>query len=194
MSETELVVPDRTSLPLSKRSYDLGWIGFFSFMILIIYCFLLEQILISEVGYLKPIKFPYPFWPLPFMVDLTHSFGRSISPIILARPIWWKTFVYLHVLIVGPIFGTSIYAFIESKEWIRVPLVIASTISATMIVVSMFEIGFGAFPAKNQEVCFVINSVLLGLNCLLIYQMTNEHPFSKKLGTRKSLAKKPKTK
>ena len=64
----------RKIIPLKDRPADYIYIGFFLINVLFItYIVDLEQLVIAD-----PSSFDYPFWPLPFLVDMTIG-GELIS-------------------------------------------------------------------------------------------------------------------
>src|SRR5690348_2809104 len=94
------------ALPLSRRKLDLLFIAFFLVnLFFVTYIVDIEQIIIPD-----PAHFQYPLWPPPFFVDMVHSYGHSLDPLLLARPPWWKATIWLDALLFGPYYAVALYA------------------------------------------------------------------------------------
>ncbi|MGE5424792.1 MAG: hypothetical protein ACM3N9_05480, partial [Syntrophothermus sp.] len=76
----------RKAIPLKERPVDYLYLAFFFINILYItYVIDLEQLVIKNVD-----NFSYPGWPLAFMIDQVHWWGRTFDPLLMARPVWWQ--------------------------------------------------------------------------------------------------------
>ena len=87
------------------------------------YCMDLEQIMIKDVAEYKAKNLSVA-WPPKFWVDLTHWWGETADPLLLARPTWYETTIWWDVIWFGPFYLMAIYAFTFGKEWIRIPALI----------------------------------------------------------------------
>ncbi len=102
--------------------------------------------------------------------------ARAVSPLLVARPVWWVSLVWLHILVVGPIYAgsppppywisismssdlwliwsyvsiASIFAYVHGKEWIREPLLVGLAVHVTTLFAKTCEEAWGAIAAKDQ--------------------------------------------
>ena len=162
------------TVPLSKRPGDIALLVFFWFNILAVtYVEGLEQLVISD-----PYDFEYPLWPLPFMVDMVHWWGRSFDPLLMARPTWWRVIIGIDVIFFGPFYVCAIYAFTKGREWIRIPSIIYASVMLTMVVVISGEEMFGPHASPELAIVLLANAPWALFPLFLLYRMiTRPHPF-----------------
>jgi len=165
----------RIPIPLSKRPADVVLLVFFFINILFItYIVDLETLVIAD-----PNNFTYPAWPPPFMVDIIHNYGRTIDPVLIARPVWWKMTIVIDAVFFGPYYVAAIYAFIKDKEWIRIPSIIYSSVLMTNVIIILGEEFFGPHATPQPLIVFLLNAPWLFMPMLLIYRMwKHPHPFT----------------
>jgi len=171
----------RQTIPLKERKSDYIYLAFFLLNLLYItYIVDLEQLVIRD-----PDHFSYPLWPLPFLVDMVHWWGRSFDPLQWARPMWWKATIWLDVLFFGPYYVAAIYAFIKGKEWIRIPTFIYSSILFTNVFIIMTEEYWGPHATGSPLIVTLANAPWFLIPVFLIWKMwKNEHPFTRCEGTK----------
>ncbi|HUX20606.1 MAG TPA: emopamil-binding family protein [Spirochaetia bacterium] len=120
---------------LRRRPIDIAILAYLLFnLVFITYFFDIEQIVIPDVSH-----FTYPVWPPPFLVNLSHWWGRTFDPLLLARPVWWRATIWIDVLVFGPFYLVAIYAFVKRKNWIRVPSIIYSSVMITNVTIILSE-------------------------------------------------------
>ncbi len=162
--------------PLRKRPLDIAIVAYFLFNILFItYFFDLEQIVIPDVSH-----FSYPVWPPPFLVNLSHWWGRTFDPLLLARPVWWRATIWIDVVLFGPFYLFGIYGFTKGKRWIRMPSVIYSTVMITNVTIILSEEIWG--PHASPAILAVIgaNASWVVFPILIIIRMWRDgEPFAK---------------
>lgn len=163
------------SLPLGRRKLDLLFIAFFLLnLFFITYIVDIEQIIIPD-----PAHFQYPIWPPPFFVDMVHSYGRSLDPLQLARPPWWKATIWLDALFFGPYYAVALYAFIKGKNWIRIPSIIWASVLMTNVIIILSEEFFGPFATPHPLIVFLLNLPWLLFPLGMIARMARkEKPFA----------------
>ncbi len=164
-----------TALPLSRRKLDLLFIAFFLInLFFITYIVDIEQIIIPD-----PAHFQYPLWPPPFFVDMVHSYGRSLDPLQLARPPWWKATIWLDALLFGPYYAVALYAFIKGKNWIKIPSIIWASILMTNVIIILSEEFFGPSATPHPVIVFLLNLPWLLFPLGMIARMSlKEKPFT----------------
>jgi len=165
----------RNPIPLSQRRADIVILVFFFINILFItYIVDLESLVIPD-----PDNFTYPAWPPPFMVDVIHNYGRTIDPVLIARPVWWKMTILIDALFFGPYYVAAIYAFIKGKEWIRIPTFIYSSVLIANVLIILGEEFYGPHATSQPLIVFLLNAPWLFMPIFLIYRMwKNPHPFT----------------
>src|SRR4051812_17448304 len=102
-------------VPLRRRPVDIVFIIFFAVNLgFVTYIVDLESLTVAD-----PHHFHYPVWPPPPLVDLVHWWGRTVDPLLMARPAFWRMTIWIDVLCFGPFYVVAIYAFAKGKNWIR---------------------------------------------------------------------------
>ncbi len=167
------------TIPLSRRPGDIALLVFFWFNILAVtYVEGLEQLVISD-----PNGFEYPLWPLPFMVDMVHWWGRNFDPLLMARPTWWRVIIGIDVIFFGPFYVCAIYAFTKGREWIRIPSIIYASVMLTMVIVISGEEMFGPHASPELGIVLLANGPWALFPLFLLYRMiTRPHPFTRAAG------------
>jgi hypothetical protein len=161
-------------IPLSQRRIDILFLVFFIINLLVItYIVDLEQLVIAD-----PSNFTYPVWPPAFMIDVIHNYGRTIDPLLIARPIWWKMTIWIDVLYFGPFYACAIYAFIKGKEWIRVPSLVWSGMMLSNVIIILGEEIAGPHASPQLPLVLLLNAPWLLMPLVMIYRMARSpHPF-----------------
>lgn len=161
-------------IPLSQRRADIVILAFFLVNILFItYIVDFEQLVVAD-----PSNFKYPVWPLPFMVDLVHWWGRSFDPLLMARPPWWKATIWIDSLFFGPFYVVAIYAYIKGKEWIRIPSIIYSSVLITNVIIILSEEIYGPHRSPQLPIVLLANAPWLLMPIFIICRMwPDPHPF-----------------
>ena len=162
-------------IPLRKRYLDIAILGYFLVNILFItYIVDIEQLIIPN-----PYHFTYPIWPLPFMVNIIHWYGRTFDPLLMARPVWWKMTILNDAVFFGPFYIFAIYAFIKGKNWIRNPSLIYSSVLLTNVLIILSEEIYGPYASPQLAVVIGVNLPWLVFPALLIIRMwKSDCPFT----------------
>jgi hypothetical protein len=166
---------NRRTIPLSKRPGDIAILAFFLFNLLFItYVVDFEQLVIPN-----PAHFTYPLWPPPAAVDLVHYYGQTFDPLLIARPPWWKATIWIDALLFGPFYLAAIYAYINGRDWIRLPSIIYSSMLITNVVIILSEEIYGPHASPHLPVVLLLNFPWLAFPLAIIYRMwRSPHPFS----------------
>jgi hypothetical protein len=175
------------SLPLRQRRWDIVFIAFF----LLNLCFVTYVVDIEQVIIADPSHFQYPIWPPHALVDLFHSYGNTIDPLINARPTWWKATIWIDELLFGPFYAVAIFAFIKGKNWIRLPSIIWASVMMTNVTIILSEEFFGPHATPHPVLVFLSNLAWLVFPILVMIRMwRSEKPFSPResSGTKEVLA------
>lgn len=170
------------TVPLRERPLDIAIVAYFLFNILFItYFFDLEQIVIPNVSH-----FSYPAWPPPFLVNLSHWWGRTFDPLLLARPVWWRAMIWIEVLTFGPYYIVAIFAFVKGKSWIRMPSVIYSAVMLTNVTVILSEETWGPHASPALLAVVGANASWVIFPVLIIVRMWREgSPFAARSTSRR---------
>jgi len=135
----------RVVIPLSSRPVDCIVFAFYFINLTIITYIVDAETLIID----NPNNFTYPVWPPKWWVDTIHNYGRTIDPVLIARPVWWKATIWWDVLFFGPYYVVAMYCFLKGKEWIRIPTIVQSSVLITIVTIILAEEIWGAVPAHN---------------------------------------------
>jgi hypothetical protein len=159
-------------LPLRKRPLDIIILLYFLFnLVFISYFFDLEQVVIPDAS-----NFSYPVWPPRFIVDLSHWWGRTVDPLLFARPVWWRATIWIDVLLFGPYYVLAIYAFIKGRNWIRVPSLVYASVMLTNVTIILSEEIWGPHATSNLPAVVGANASWVIIPLAVIWRMRKE-PF-----------------
>lgn len=165
---------DRRVLPLRERPRDYAFLVFFWLNLL----FVAYQIDLEQIVIRNPDAFEYPVWPLPFMVDLVHWWGRTFDPVLIARPVWWMVTIWIDALLFGPFYVFAIYAFVKGKEWIRIPSVVYASILFTNVCVILGEEIWGPHQSPRLGIVLLANAPWFLFPFFIVARMWRDHPFT----------------
>ena len=148
----------RETIPLRERPVDIALLVFFAFNLLFVsYVISLEQIVIAD-----PNNFAYPAWPPRFMVDLIHSYGHRMDPVLMARPTWY---------------ACAIFAYWRGKEWIRIPSIMYASVMVALVSVILAEEIAGAHAAPNPAAVVALNAPWILFPLVILGRMAfSVHP------------------
>jgi hypothetical protein len=159
--------------PFSSRKVDWFFVAFFLVnLFFITYIVDIEQLIIPD-----PSNFHYPAWPPAFFVDMVHSYGMRLDPLLLSRPVWWKMTIWLDVLFYGPFYALATYAFIRGRDWIRIPAVFYSGMLFADVFIILGEEYAGPHAAPHFAQVLALNLPWLLVPLLLTYRLRREAPF-----------------
>jgi hypothetical protein len=165
----------REVIPLRERKIDWVVLGFFFVNLTFIsYQVDTEQLVIKD-----PEHFEYPVWPLPFIVDAVHWWGRSFDPALMARPMWFKMTIWIDQIFFGPFYAFALYAFARGREWIRVPSFLWAATLMTNVTIIMGEEFWGEYATDHRAMVAFANASWFLFPALVIWRMWSEHPFTR---------------
>ncbi len=125
----------RKPIPLSRRRLDLAFVAFFALNLLFVASFVgLEQVALWD-----PSSYAPPVWPPRAALEAAHWYERGFDPLLLARPAWYRTTLWLDVLIFGPFYACALYAWSRGRDWIRLPSLMWATLMFTNVLVVLFD-------------------------------------------------------
>ena len=167
--------PALNPIPLSKRPVDIFLIIFFAFnLFFITYIVDLEQLVIAN-----PEKFNYPVWPPAAMVDLVHWYGRTYDPVLMARPAWWRTTIWIDALFFGPFYAFAIYAYARGKSWIRFGSIVWASVMLTNVSIILFEEVMGEHATPHLFHVLLANTAWVIFPVITLIRMwRSNQPFS----------------
>jgi hypothetical protein len=162
-------------VPLRERKVDLLFLIFFVINLgLVTYIIDLEQLVIAD-----PSHFTYPVWPPAPMVDLVHSYGHSLDPLLLARPPFWRMTIWIDVLFFGPFYAFGIYAFIRGRSWIRVPALVWSGMMLSNVLIILMDERYGTSATPHFGLVLLLNVPWLAFPIGMIARMRRDRPFER---------------
>ena len=171
-----LEMRDKEKIPLKKRPYDIVFIIWFLLnLIIIVYVIDIEQLIIKD-----PSSFTQPLWPPAFVVNGMHWWGNNFDPLLIARPVFYQTTVWIDVLFFGPFYIVATYAFIKGKNWIRIPSILYSSIICANLNIIFFAAFSGDYPKPVTGIYLAAYLPYLVFPILLAVRMIlKSHPFTK---------------
>ena len=124
----------------------------------------------------------YPAWPpKPFVQALHTVWAANFDRLVLARPVFYKTYMWMEVFFFGPFYLVASVAILKKKDWIRIPCIIYASVMICKIVVLMAEGTFGQWKSPQPLVYDLAHSFYILIPAWLIaHCWLNEHPFSDK--------------
>jgi hypothetical protein len=165
----------REVIPLRERKID--WVilvFFFINLTFISYQIDTEQLVVKD-----PENFEYPVWPLPFIIDAVHWWGRSFDPALMARPVWFKTTIWIDQIFFGPFYAFALYAFARGREWIRVPCFLWAATLMTNVTIIMGEEFWGEHATDHRAMVAFANASWFLFPALVIARMWKDHPLTR---------------
>ena len=155
-----------------RRALDVILLIYFIFnLVAISYLFDIEQIVIPDVSH-----FTYPAWPPRAIVDLGHWWGNAFDPLLNARPVWWRTTIWIDALFFGPYYAFAIYAFLRRRNWIRLPSIIYASVMLTNVTIILSEEIWGPHATPHLLNVVGANASWVIAPVLLLWRMRKE-PF-----------------
>ena len=166
----------RTPIPLKERPLDIVFIIFFFInLTFITYVFDIEQVIIPDTAH-----FIYPAYPPKGLIDLSHWYGTSFDPLLMARPAFWRATIWIDLLFFGPFYAAAIYAFWKGRDWIRLVSIIWASVMLTNVTIILFEetVGVWASPQLFRVVSANLGWIIFPL--LVYYRMwKSPYPFTR---------------
>jgi hypothetical protein len=165
----------RLPIPLKRRPLDVGLLCFFVVNLLFVsYIISLEQIVIGN-----PASFHPPIWPPRGAIKLIHWWEKSFDPLLWARPVWYRTTIFIDAFIFGPFYAAAIYAFARGREWIRTPSILWAGMMLANVTIILSEELAGPYASPRPLVVVLANLGWLVVPVLVTWRMSRSpHPFS----------------
>jgi hypothetical protein len=133
----------------------------------------LEQLVIPN-----PEHYQQPAWPPAVMINVIHSYGSNIDPLLMARPQWWKNTIWIDVLFYGPFYAVAIYAFLRGREWIHIPGILYSGMMFADVFIIIGEEIAGPHASPHLAIVTALNLPWLLLPILVTARLCKEHAFT----------------
>jgi hypothetical protein len=165
---------NKKTIPFRRRKRDWLFVGFFLInLFFITYIVDIEQLIIPDAS-----RYTQPVWPPAPLINMVHSYGNAVDPLLIARPQWWKDTIWLDVLFYGPFYASAIYAFVRGKEWIRIPAVFYGGMMFADVFIILGEEIAGPHASPHLPLVLALNLPWLLVPLLLVLRLRNEHPFT----------------
>ena len=107
------------TLSILKRPLDLFFVFFFCVFAITSFIFDPYIIFCVDIAASTDIVGRSWFW-----------YARSYDPVFLDTPLWLKILLATDAFIMGPFYPFLIYAFVKSRNWVRIPAIIYGTMLA----------------------------------------------------------------
>lgn len=160
-------------IPFRDRKRDWFFVGFFALNFFYISPLVdLEQLIIADPNNFEPPLFP-PLWS----IELTHWWGRTFDPLLLARPPFWQMTIWLDILFFWPFYGFAIYAYVKGKAWIRVPTIVWAATIMTNVLLILSEEWMGIHATPYPLLVTAVNGPWFLIPALAIARMWKDGPF-----------------
>jgi hypothetical protein len=124
-------------------------------------------------------------WPPEWIIKIFLKWCEEVDPLLRANPLWYRTLAHISPVVYAPFYVLAIYAFINEREWIKIPgLCWSWGITLTMVAV-LSEQFVGEHASKNPALLcvgylpYLVFPMLFGLR-LLMYQTVFETDDQKK--------------
>lgn len=150
-----------------QRLIDYVFVLFFGVnLFFITYIVDFEQIAIRD-----PSNFEYPRWPPKRLVDLVHWYGKNFDPLLIARPPFWMTTIWVDALFFGPFYVFAIYAFVRKRAWIRDVSIVWSSALIINVLCILSEEVYGVHRPENLRLVILLNMPWLVMPALNLARM-----------------------
>ncbi len=108
-----------------------------------------------------------------------YWYARSFDPIFLDTPLWLRIMCGIDAYVFGPFYLVLIYAFVRSRNWIRVP---ALLYGSAIVYSTAVYFGFEFLDETNRAHAnlwgvFVVNIPYTIIPLLLMWRMRHAEPF-----------------
>jgi hypothetical protein len=164
----------RQPIPLSRRKLDWIFIGFFAFNLLFVsYNISLEQLVVAS-----PERFEYPIWPLRPVIDAVHWWGRNFDPLLMARPPFFRSTIWIDALYFGPFYAFALWAFVKGRDWIKNWALVWSGLMFANVSAILFEEWLGVRASHAPWTATLAYAAWLVIPLLLAWRVWAEHPLT----------------
>ncbi|HAI76724.1 MAG TPA: DUF2781 domain-containing protein, partial [Microscillaceae bacterium] len=154
--------PAPAPLPLSQRKYDYFFIVMFSL-------FASTSFMWDSIMGLGLDISPNATYGLAKIL-YTH-YAAPIDPLVAVNPLWLQTMCFISAFVWGPFYLVLVYAFIQGKNWIRLPaLMYGAALTYGMVVVFVEEF-YGAVPPTHAGLFLAFNLPYKIMPVLLLIRM-----------------------
>lgn len=165
----------RKTIPLSRRKVDLLPIAFFVINVFYTIPWVdLEQVLIAH-----PSERYEAIWPPQGVIDTVHDYGKRYDPLVMARPLWYRTTLAWQALLFWPFYAVAIYAFVKGKDWIRTPALVWAGSQMTIVMLPTVHQITGPLATEHLAVVMAFYSPWIVVPLVVIVRLwRNERPFT----------------
>jgi hypothetical protein len=60
-------------------------------------------------------------WPPEWIIKIFLKWCEEVDPLLRANPLWYRTLAHISPVVYAPFYVLAIYAFINEREWIKIP-------------------------------------------------------------------------
>jgi len=113
-------------------------------------------------------------------MDLMHWYGRNFDPLLMARPLWFRMTLAYEALLFGPYYVAATVAFVQGKDWIRIPSLVWAASLATCATIAAAEEIAGPHASPRLFVVLALYTPWIVVPLLVLARMwRDEHPFTR---------------
>ena len=164
----------RLRIPLRRRKVDACIIVFFSFNLMFVsYMFNPEQIVYKDANLIE-----YKAWPPSYAVKAAHWWGRHFDPALIARPAWRVAAAWIDLLLFGPFYLFAIYAYIDGREWVRLPSLLYAAAILTIMTMIIAESFFGDYATPYPFIHLAVHIPWIVFPIIILIRMWKPNPFT----------------
>lgn len=165
----------RTAIPLSRRKFDLLPLAFFAANVFYTIPFIdLEQVLIADPKERAMAVFP-PDWA----IDLVHAYGERYDPLVMARPLWYRTTLAWQVVLFWPFYVAALWAFARGRDWVRKPGLVWAGSQLTIVMLPTVHQLVGPLATDHPVVVLFLYLPWMVVPVVVIARLwRSEHPFT----------------
>ncbi|KAH7828935.1 putative EXPERA (EXPanded EBP superfamily) [Monocercomonoides exilis] len=104
-------------------------------------------------------------------LDLVHWYGKNFDPLLIARPPFWMTTIWVDALFFGPFYVFAIYAFVRKRAWIRDVSIVWSSALIINVLCILSEEVYGVHRPENLRLVILLNMPWLVMPALNLARM-----------------------
>jgi len=117
-------------------------------------------------------------WPPQVVWDLYFWWARICDPVLAVNPVWIKYLSLLSPVVFCPFYLLSIWAIVTRREWIRIPIIIYSSILFIDLSAFFVEGIYGDLPSPNMWIFTAGYGYYQIFPVIAIARFWKDHPFT----------------
>lgn len=127
-------------------------------------------------------------YPPKFLTQLYKDWAESVDPLLLENPPFWQVMEWVNLLCLMPFSLVAIAGFWKGWNCIRLPAVITNSFTFYSLLICIFSTYFSPLRPEHWDIFLFVYVPYLIFPALLVWRLWDERPFSKPMGTFKTMA------